>query len=135
MIDLSDFLKAAYDKPKMSYRKLAEYIGISKTTVEKIVKRRLKKMPELETLEKIAKAYDLTTPAVVEMAGAMMGDTEKYTQIARELATRPWIAEEWKFLTSLTKEEFAEAKDYMGWRKRHPSDRPPPLPNDDQSSP
>lgn len=134
MIDLSDFLKTEYDKPKMSYRKLAEYIGISKTTVEKIIKRRLKKMPELETLEKIGTAYELTTPAVVEMAGAMMGDTDKYTQIARELAIHPWLAEEWKFLTSLTKEQFAEAKDYMGWRKRHPSDRLP-LPNGDQSSP
>lgn len=129
MMDLADYLQIEVDKT--SVRAVAKHIDIAKTTVQNIVKRNLKTMPDMPTLQKIADAYGITVPTVVEMAGAMLGDTEKYTQIARELELHPWIAEEWTRLSSMTKDEFKEAVDYMEWRKRHPL----PLPNGDQSNP
>ncbi len=132
MLDLADYLQAEVDKT--SIRKVAAHIDISKTTVQNIIKRKLKSMPDVTTLEKIASAYGITLTVVVEMAGAMLGDTEKYTQIARELEVHPWIAEEWRRLTSMTKERFREAMDYVEWRERHPVGPALP-PNDDQSNP
>jgi len=134
MMDLAEYLQVEVDKER-SIRKVAKRIGISKTTLENIIKRRLKTLPELPTLQKIADCYeDLTLPTVVVMVGAMLGDTEKYAQIAREMELYPWIVEEWTRLTSMTKEQFREAVDYMEYRKRQLGG--PPLPSgDDQSNP
>ena len=133
MMDLADYLQAEVDKA--SIRRVAKHIGISKTTVENIVKRRLKTMPDLSTLEKIASAYDMGTPAVVEMAGMLFSDPDVYLALARELERKPWIAEAWPRLVSLTPAELKESLDYIEWRRRHPGGAPPPPHNDDQSRP
>jgi transcriptional regulator with XRE-family HTH domain len=130
-MDLAEFLQAEIDKPGMSVRKVAAQLGISASAVQKISNRKIRTMPELDTLQRIADNSGLTLPAVVEMAGAMLGDTEKYTQVARELELHPWIAEEWPRIKSMTKEEFKEAVDYIEWRKRNPL----PRPNGGQSNP
>ena len=61
MMDLAEYLQAEVDRER-SIRKVAKKIGIAKTTLDNIIKRRIKRMPELETLEKIASAYGLTPP-------------------------------------------------------------------------
>jgi transcriptional regulator with XRE-family HTH domain len=124
MKDLADYLQAEVDKVR-SIRKVAKHIGISKTALENITKRKLKTRPQLLTLEKIADAYeDLTLPGVVEMAGAMMGDTERYKIIARKMEVHPWIAERFDDLTSVTQEQFNDWMDQVAWR-RHRDQSPP----------
>lgn len=133
-MNLSDFLQAEIDKPKSSIRKVAKKIGIGTTTVTNIAKGKRKRAPDVDTLQKIADAYDLTLATVVEMAGAMMGDKERYEKLAREIEVHPWIAEDWEYLTKLTRERFKEAMDYISWRERHPNG--PALPaNGDQPNP
>lgn len=129
-MDLADFMQGELDKPKSSIRKVAKWLHIAPTTVAKIAKRQIQTMPEVDTLQRIADNSGMSLALVVEMAGAMMGDTEKYAQIARELEAHPWIVEEWKYLTSITREQFKEAVDYIEWRRRHPHPS-----DDDQSNP
>ncbi len=100
MLDLADYLQAEVDKT--SIRKVAARIDISKTTVENIIKRKLKSIPKVATLEKIATAYELTLPAVVEMAGVMLGDVDKFARLARELEQSPWIRKRFDELVSLS---------------------------------
>lgn len=131
-MDLAEFMQAELDKPKSSVRKVAKRLHISPTTVQKIAKRQIQTMPEVDTLQRIADHSGLTLSTVVEMAGAMMGDVERYTRLAREIELHPWVVEEWPRLTRMTKAEFKEAIDYIEWRKRNPA---PPPPNGDQSNP
>lgn len=135
MMDLADYLQAEVEKT--SIRKVAKLTGVSKTTIDNIRNRRIKTLPELQTLEKIATAYSLTLPAVVEMAGAVLGDGEKYSRIARELELHPWIVEEWDTLIAMTKEQFKEAADFIAFRKQQELSAPalPPPSHDDQSNP
>lgn len=135
VMDLADFIQAELDKPKGSVRKVAAWLHISASTVQKIAKRQIQTMPELDTLERIALYGGMSLGTVVELAGAMMGDTEKYTRVARELELHPWIVEEWDRITAMTKEQFKEAVDYVNWRKEQLSQLPPPPVNGDQSNP
>lgn len=120
-MDLSEFMQAEIDKPKSSVRKVAKRLHISPTTVQKIAKRQIQTMPEVDTLQKIADNSGLTLPAVVEMAGAMMGDTEKYAKIARSLERSPWIARRFDELVSLDEKEFNYWMDMVAWRRDHPN--------------
>lgn len=117
MMDLADYLQAEVDKVR-SVRKVAAHIDVSKTTVQNIIKRKLKGMPELATLEKIAAAYELTLPAVVEMAGAMLGDGDKFARLARELEQSPWIRDRFDELVGLTEAEFNYALDLIAFRRQ-----------------
>lgn len=120
-MDLADFLQNEVDHS--SIRKVAKRIGIAPTTVTSIAKRKRQRMPDVDTLRAIADAYGFTLPVVVEMAGAALGDTERYTKFARELELHPWLTEKWDELTRMTQDEFREAMDYLEWRKRHPDAR------------
>lgn len=115
MKDLADYLQDEVEKT--SIRKVAARIGIAKTTVTNIAHRKLKSMPEVATLEKIATAYDLTLPAVVEMAGAMIGDSDRSTRLARELEQSPWVIKRIDELMHLTEEEFNYAMDLIAFRR------------------
>jgi len=128
MMDLADYLQA--EVGRTSIRKVAKATGVSKTTIDNIVNRRLKTMPDVATLEKIARAYGMTLPVVVEMAGAALGDGERARRLARELEAHPWIAERFDELTSMTREEFTETMDYLAFRR----ERLAPRPNGDQST-
>lgn len=133
MMDLAEYLQSEVDKDR-SLRKTAARLHISKTTLDKIIKRKIKTMPQIQTLQNIADYTGLTLPVVVEMAGAVLGDTEKYSMLARELEWYPWITEEWRRLTNLTREELKESLDYVEWRRRHPGGAPLPR-NDGRSNP
>ena len=119
MMDLADYLQAEVDKA--SIRRVAKHIGVSKTTVENICKRKIETMPKVKTLEKIAAAYGLTLPVVIEMAGAMLGDGDKFIDAAHELEQSPWIERRLTELTSLSEAEFNYWMDWIAWRRRHPA--------------
>lgn len=123
-MDLADFIQRQVEGA--SYRKVAKDIGISKTAVENIAKRRVRTMPEIETLQKIADTYGMGLPTVVEMAGAMIGDTDRYQIIARKMEAHPWIAERFDELASLSPEEFNDWLDQVAWRRQR---RAPPDPD------
>lgn len=118
VMDLAEYIQAEVDKPGMSYRKVAKHIGISKTTVEKIAKRKIVTMPEVGTLQKIADAYGMTLPTVIEMAGAMIGDNERYQAIARRMEAHPWIAARFDELASLPEEKFNDWLDQVAWQRQ-----------------
>lgn len=129
MKDLAEYLQE--EVQKTSIRKVAARIGISKTTVANIAGRKLKNMPEVETLEKIAAAYELTLPAVAEMAGAMSGDGEKAARIARELERSPWIINRLDELLRMSEKDFNYFLDWVKWRKKNPPpDESPPPPTE-----
>jgi plasmid maintenance system antidote protein VapI len=129
-MDLADFIQAELDKPKSSVRKVAKWLHIAPTTVQKIAKRQIRTMPEVDTLQRIADNSGLSLPVIVEMAGAMMGDTEKYTLVARELEKSPWIANRFDELVSLNEQEFNYWMDMVKWRRKNglPPDSTPPPP-------
>lgn len=127
-MDLAEFMQAELDKPKSSVRKVARRLHIAPTTVQKIAKRQIQTMPEVDTLQRIADNSGLTLPAVVEMAGALLGDTEKYAKIARALEQTPWIARRFDELMQLSEDEFNYALDLRAFRlkNRFPPDPPNP---------
>lgn len=128
-MDLAEFMQAEIDKPKSSVRKVAKRLHIAPTTVQKIAKRQIQTMPEIDTLQRIADNSGLTLPAVVEMAGAMLGDTEKYTKIARAIEQAPWIAKRFDELILLKESEFNYWLDMVKWRRDHPENgSTPPQP-------
>ena len=116
MKDLAKLLQDEIDST--SIRRVAKRIGIAKTTASNIAKRKLKSMPEVATLEKIAIAYGLTLPAVVEMAGAMLGDGDKFARLARELEQSPWIRKRFDELVGLSEDEFNYALDLIAFRRQ-----------------
>lgn len=71
MSELSKFLKKELDAS--SYRELAHKTNVSRGALENIINGTNTKLPELETLEKIATAYSLTLWQVIERAGVDLG--------------------------------------------------------------
>jgi transcriptional regulator with XRE-family HTH domain len=118
MKDLAAYLQDEVDKA--SIRRVATHIGIAKTTVDHIIKRKIKTLPELPTLEKIATAYGLTLPTVIRMAGAMFDDNDKFMRLAHELELSPWIRQRMGELLSLSEDEFNYAMDLTAFRRAHP---------------
>ncbi len=130
MIDLAEYLQVEADKDR-SLRKTAARLHISKTTLEKLIKRKLKTKPHVQTLENIAESTGLTLSAVAEMAGAMMADTDPFARLGRDLELRPWIKKRLPELLSLSEREFNYWMDWVAWRRRQ---GPPPDQSPDQPS-
>jgi transcriptional regulator with XRE-family HTH domain len=83
VMDLADFLQVEVDRT--SLRDVAGKIKISKTTVDNIAKRRNKDLPELETLQKIAAAYNKDLWEVIEMANVDLGLPKTLEEEAKRL--------------------------------------------------
>lgn len=130
MSDLAEFL--ARELEGSSYRDLEAKTGVSRGSLENLITRQNKKLPELETLEKLAKAYGFPLWRVIEMAGPALGDEERYSRLARELQISPWLVERFDVLISVSKEEFDELMDYLAFRRRQRGLLPPDA---DQSNP
>lgn len=129
-MDLADFLAAKL--AQSNYRDMEDVTKVSRGSLESIIKRQNTKLPELETLEKIGNAYGLPLWHVIEMAGKSLGDEERYSRLARELQTSPWITNRWTELLRMTPEDLDEAMDYLAFRRKQ---RGPLPPTDDQSNP
>lgn len=67
MESLTEFLDR--EVKRTSYRDVEEFSGISRGSLENIIQRRNKKLPELETLIKVADKYNKPMWQVLEMAG------------------------------------------------------------------
>jgi|SRR5579859_2127537 len=67
MQDLAAFLES--ERKRIGYRELVEKTGVSKGSLENLIQRTNIKLPELETLQRIAEAYKKPLWEVVEMAG------------------------------------------------------------------
>lgn len=130
MMDLAEYLQDEVDKER-SIRKTAKRLGISKTTLENIIKRRTKTRLKVSTLENIAAGTGLTLVAVAEMAGVIIGDGKKHARVARELERKPWIAKRLNELLSLNEGEFNYWMDWIVWyrKKGSPPDPSPPSPS------
>lgn len=101
-----------------SFRDVAAHTGVGKTTLDDIIKRRITTLPKIATLRKIADAYQLTLPTVVQMAGESIGDGDRFVRFARELEATPHIVDRFDELVSLSPSEFDEALDYIAYRRR-----------------
>lgn len=66
-MDLADYLADKADQT--SFRDVADKVGLGKTTIENIAKRKNANLPELETLIKISRAYGIELYRVIEMLG------------------------------------------------------------------
>lgn len=130
MSDLADFL--ARELENSSYRDLEAKTGVSRGSLENLIARQNKKLPELETLDKIAKSYQMPLWHVIEMAGASLGDEERYSRLARELQVSPWLVEHFDDLARISRDEFTELMDYLAFRRRQ---RGTPPQDADQSTP
>jgi transcriptional regulator with XRE-family HTH domain len=84
-MNLFDFL--AQELKKTSSRELAAKIGVSHTTIRSMAQGELKALPEVETLIKIAKAFDLPLWRVIEMAGVDLGLPEEDSTDVRRIAS------------------------------------------------
>lgn len=82
-MDLASFL--AEQVKQSSLRQVAEKTGISKSTVDHIIRRVNRNLPELETLNRIADAYDIALWRVIEMAGVDLGLPSGTTDLANRL--------------------------------------------------
>ena len=84
MANLAEFLEA--EQKKLGYRELEEKAKVSRGALEKIIKGYNKQLPEIETLQRIAEAYDLKLWEVVEMAGVNLDLPQTPSERARRLA-------------------------------------------------
>lgn len=83
-MDLADFL--ASKLKDTSYRDLESKIGVSRGSIEKIVKRQNKRLPKIETLERIALYYGKELYEVMQMAGVQLGLPKNDSERAKRLA-------------------------------------------------
>lgn len=83
MPDLADFLARELDHS--SYRALEAKTKVSRGALENIIQRENKKLPELETLNKIADAYGLALWQVIEMTGIDLGLPKSPSDLAQRL--------------------------------------------------
>jgi transcriptional regulator with XRE-family HTH domain len=72
---------------RSSLRDLEAKTGISHTALLRIVRGQLKSLPEIETLDKIAKAFSLPLWRIIEMAGADLGLEEDVYGLSRRLVS------------------------------------------------
>lgn len=85
MSDLADFL--AGKLKESSYRDLEEKTKVSRGSLENIIGQQNTEFPKLETLDKIAKAYQLPLWRVIEMAGIELGLPGTPDDLARQLTS------------------------------------------------
>jgi transcriptional regulator with XRE-family HTH domain len=123
--DLAEFLQADVDK-KRSVRKVAKEIGISKTALQNILKRQLKGVSSVETLEKIADHYEISLSAVIDMLGKMTESPERYVVMAREIERHPWVAERYDDLMGATEEQFRKAMEFLDFQRQKDANHLPP---------
>lgn len=83
MSDLADFLAEKLESS--SYRDLEAKTGVSKGALENIIKRQITRLPELETLQRIAAAYEKPLWEVVQMAGADLELPQTATERSQRL--------------------------------------------------
>lgn len=85
MTALADFLTRELENS--SYRQLEAKTKVSRGALENLISEENKDFPKLETLEKIATAYNLPLWRVIEMAGINLGIPATSENTARQLTS------------------------------------------------
>lgn len=85
MTALADFLTREVDNT--SYREVEAKTKVSRGSLENIIGHNNKQPPKLETLEKIATAYELPLWRVIEMAGISLGLPASPNDLALQLTS------------------------------------------------
>lgn len=83
-MDLADFL--ASKLAASNYRDLERETGVSRGSLEAIIKREMKNLPEINTLGKIARAYGLPLWEVMRLAGVDLELPKDATELSQRLA-------------------------------------------------
>lgn len=83
MQDLADFLAAKL--AQSNYRDLEDETKVSRGSLESIIKRQNTRLPEIETLTRIARAYQKPLWEVMRMAGVDLDLPQNATEVARRL--------------------------------------------------
>lgn len=83
-MDLAEFLETQLKN--MSYRELEGRLKVSRGSIEKIVKRQNKRLPKIETLERIALYYGMELFEIMIMAGVQLGLPKNDNERTRRLA-------------------------------------------------
>jgi transcriptional regulator with XRE-family HTH domain len=85
VMDLAEYLQA--EVSHTSLRRVAKKIGVSKSAIDRIIKRQNDGFPELETLIAIAKAYELDLLEVEQMAGAAIPEPKTQAEAQQRLGS------------------------------------------------
>jgi transcriptional regulator with XRE-family HTH domain len=85
MSELSDFL--AREVGANGYRDVEAKTGVSRGSLENLVKQENTEFPKLETLEKLAIAYQLPLWRVIEMTGIDLGLSRGADELAQRLTS------------------------------------------------
>lgn len=83
-MDLAEFLES--HQKNSSYRDMETKLGVSRGSIENIVKRKNSDFPKIETLSKIADAYGKELWEVMLMAGVNLGLPKNNDERAKRLA-------------------------------------------------
>lgn len=83
-MDLADFLAAKL--AQSNYRDLEALTKVSRGSLENIIKRQNTRLPEIETLTRISKAYKKPLWEVMRMAGVDLDLPQTATEVAQRLA-------------------------------------------------
>lgn len=83
-MDLADFLAAKL--AASNYRDLEKETGVSRGSLEAIIKRETKNLPEIKTLGKISRAYQLPLWEVMRLAGVDLDLPKDATDLSQRLA-------------------------------------------------
>ena len=89
-MDLADFL--GVEQERIGYRALVAKTGVSKGSLEHIINRENKKQPDIETLQAIAKGFDMKLWEVMQLAVDLelpQAPTELGQRIAAIVARHP----------------------------------------------
>lgn len=122
---LAAFLEA--ERQRTSLREMETRTGVPRTTLDNLIKRRNVRLPELETLQKLAAAFNLPLWKVAEMAGVDVGLPRTADGLAQRLAalaqTTPQLAALLDDLTVLPPDELAGVVAYIEARQRQRQQR------------
>ena len=83
-MDLADFL--ASKLAQSNYRDLEVATGVSRGSLEAIIKRETKSLPEIKTLGKIARAYHKPLWEIMRLAGVDLELPKDVTELSKRLA-------------------------------------------------
>lgn len=93
VMDLADFL--AEKLKQSSYRDMEGLLNVSRGSLENLIKRQNIRLPKIETLTRIAVAYNKELWEVMLMAGVNLGlpqsDTERSQRLAQLVARKPTL--------------------------------------------
>lgn len=110
-MDLADFLAAKL--AQSNYRDMEALTKVSRGSLESLIKRQNTGLPEIETLVRIAKAYEKPLWEVMHLAGVDLELPKSATEAAQRLDALVAQVPELSSLVTRLKEEYDRRPDYV----------------------